>query len=143
MKRVIYISVFFFSFARIFATEDSHAAHERVLVVSGNARDRVVVAIGYKDSCPRQRCCPDNFFMRYEKLQMHQEHAHHSFHIPLKSQYGKDVVEVAIQTEGPFWEFYIPIDRLQQNEHNEIEIMSDQMILLKNSFGFKKISRGR
>lgn len=127
----------------IFSTEIRPITPDRRIVISGNLGSEFEIAVGYAENCPHRNCCPSDTFMRYEKLNLAQEHAGYSFRVPLKSKYGNPVAEVAIQTQAPFWEFYIPIHRLNRDEPNHLEIINQKLILLKNSSGVVTIVRGR
>lgn len=126
-----------------FSTEVRPATPDRKVIISGDVGADFEIAVGYADVCSNHNCCPAGTFMRYEKLKF--LHGYHEYFltVPLKSKYGNHIREVAIQTKAPFWEFYIPIDRLQRDEPNHVEIVNQQLILLKNSSGVQAIVRGR
>ena len=106
----------------------------RILKIDSRNLNDLIVALGYLDSCPHkiQNCCPGNCFMRYEAIAK-QDHCQESvFFVPEYSRGGNPIVEIAIKTQGFFWEYYIPFRLLPKDEESVVEICQENKLVLKN-----------
>lgn len=119
-----------------------HSSEHRVIKFSGQRLEHLVVAVGYAEVCVRHRCCRDNSFMRYEKLSAYRDDQDsRCYLVPNASKDGNPIVQIAFKVNEPFWEFYVPLARLHEDECSALDIKNEKIVVLRNSFEKEIIRR--